>query len=112
MNNDSPFFQLSEEETMRLRQLVNEDMRAGGEYDPNESSNFWEAAGHASDESLARIKSLLDAGEYVAAHAAMTLISYDYWFDYVARLRREQAIDELAQEAYDQSNNRRYAVMH
>lgn len=112
MNKSNPFAEMSEAEDKRLRQLIELEMKFGAEYDPNEKSNFWEAVSNADDARLNRVKELLDANEYVAAHAALNLIAYDYWFDYVALIRREQAIDELASEQYDRTNSRRYAVMH
>lgn len=99
-----PFAGLSEVEEKCLREMIAEDMATGAMYDPTLAHNFWEAIHNAADEKLEKLEkayALMQANELIAAKAALTLIVYDYWFDYCAHLRREAAIDSVADERAD-----------
>lgn len=92
---------LTEKEDARLRDHAKNELAQNHLYNPQEASNFWEAIDKADEARRARAHALLESGEFVAAAAAMKLIAYDYWFEYVAAISREEIIDQLATEEFD-----------
>ena len=92
---------LTEKEDARLREHAKDVLNNDAKYAPLERSNFWEAITEASDEQLSKAHALMMSGEHVAAAAAMNLIAWDYWFEYVAAISREEIIDQLATEEFD-----------
>lgn len=92
---------LTEQEDARLREHAKHVLNTDLKYAPLERSNFWEAINEATDEQLNKAHALLMNGEHVAAAAAMKLIAYEYWFEYVCAISREEIIDQLATEKHD-----------
>ena len=106
----SVFTGLSEAEELRLRQIAKDELNTNQLYNPLQCANFWEAINEASDAQLNKAHALLSSGDFVAAAAAMNLIAYDYWFEHVCALNYYVAVDQLAQEEFDRSNRRSFAM--
>jgi hypothetical protein len=86
---------LPEEVARCLTEMVNQEMRAGGKYDPFDADNFDEAMREAKESQLAQIAALLRANEYESVAAALHLICREYWFDYACKVMAEEAIEAV-----------------
>lgn len=94
----SAFDNLTEQEHARLTDCVKHVLNTDPQYNPLTSHNFWEAISEADVARLDAAHALLNAGNHTAAVAAMNLISYDYWFEYVAALYVGEVCEQLSQE--------------
>lgn len=79
-----------------LIDMANQEMRAGGKYDPFTGDNVWEAMAEAKQPQYDQLAAILRAGDPVAVTAAIHLICREYWFDYGCKVMAEDAIEMVA----------------
>jgi hypothetical protein len=90
-------FLLSLPEEVRgvLIDMVNEEMKPGGKYDPFTGDNVGEALISATDTQFGQLANSLRSGDTVAVNAALHLICREYWFDYGCKVMTEEAIEAV-----------------
>jgi hypothetical protein len=79
-----------------LIDMVNQEMRAGGKYDPFTGDNVWEAMAEAKQQQYDQLAAILRSGDPVAVTAAVHLICREYWFDYGCRAMVHEVEEALA----------------
>jgi hypothetical protein len=87
---------LPEEVRGVLIDMVNEQMRPGGKYDPFTGDNVCEALISAKDPQFGQLATHLRSGDAVAVNAALHLICREYWFDYGCKVMTEDALEAVA----------------
>jgi hypothetical protein len=88
---------LPEDVARCLTEMVNQEMRAGGKYDPFDADNFDEAMREAKEPQFAQLAALARANEHEAVTAALHLITREYWFDFACRAMAHKAEEEIAE---------------
>jgi hypothetical protein len=78
-----------------LIEMVNEEMKPGGKYDPFTGDNVCEALISAVDPQFGKLATHLRSGDAVAVNAALHLICREYWFDYACKVMAEEAIEAV-----------------